>query len=383
MVSRHGVRAPIRPLETLEALTQRNWPKWPAGPGEMTEHGAAALSQMADFLRDTYRNKGLLPTPECPRQDAIQIWSDASDHRTRQSGEIFADHLAPGCGVRPRHASGIAPDPLFNASKTKACIAALPPAAASTRPKRIDLSPEDLHALQTLQRILAPNACEPGGAGLCLVPDAGASDTKVASNLAVAAAVAEGLYLEYAQGFPKEEVGWGKAGSEATIAAVMPAYERGINFMRRNPIISARRGALLMKTILNLLQARTLPADAPALSKDASLVMIAGHDSNLLQAAVLMGLDWRLPDQPSVTAPDTTLAFEVWRDSDTSRRTLRVVVYAQTLRQIREGTTLDRANSPDVVPIVPDACAKAGVDGCELVTFVADVERRIAKLCKS
>lgn len=381
MVSRHGVRSPIRPLATLEALTQRSWPKWPVGPGEMTAHGARSLSQMADFLRDTYRHKGVL-AQGCPAQDALEVYSDAADLRTRLSGEVFADHLAPGCGIRPRHASGPALDPLFNASETKACPSNPPAMTSSARPKATDISPEDRRALKALQDILAPKACQPSGDGVCLMPGVEASDTTVASKLAVAATLAEGLYLEYAQGFPKNEVGWGKAGSESTITAVMPAYERGINFMRRNPLISARRGAVLIETILRLLQGRALPAEGPPLSSDAKLVMIAGHDSNLLQAAVLMGLDWRLPDQPSVTAPGTTLAFEVWRDPATDRRTLKVVVYAQTLRQIREGTTLDRAHPPDVVPVAPETCTKTSADDCELATFVANVERRLASLCK-
>lgn len=388
MVSRHGVRSPIRSVAVLESLTKRGWPAWPVGPGEMTEHGAKNLALMGEYLRGVYVAAGVLPAQGCPAKGALEVWADVADHRTRQSGEILADRLAPGCAVPAPHAADGTIDPLFDATKTSACpvgaLAAGRVLLDATRPDRDLVRPEDRQALEVMQDILAPDACKAGGqlasASVCLVPPVDASGLKAAAQLSLGSTIAEGIYLEYVQGFPPADVGWGKAGSPETIAAIIPAHEHGIGILRRTPLLAARRGAVMAQTILALLDGRTLPAGAPPLSPDSKVVMIAGHDSNLLYMAGVMGLDWHLPNQPSITAPDTTLAFEVWRDTVSNQKTLRIVVYAQTLAQLREGTPLDATHLPDVVPIVPDACAGAS-KGCALATFSADVTHRLASLC--
>ena len=382
MVSRHGIRSPLRSVAVFQALTKRGWPAWPVGPGEMTEHGARDLALMADYLRGVYTAAGAL-TNACVAPGAPDVWADVADHRTRQSGDIFADHLAPGCKLSARHAADGTADPLFDATKSNACPIGLFTAGrallAATRGENGLLRPEDRHALEVLQGILAPDACKEDGKGICLVPDADASRVTAATQLALGAMVAEGLYLQYAQGFPPADVGWGKAANPETIAAIIPAHERGIDLRRRTAVLAARRGALMARTILALLEGHSLPEGAPGLSPDATVVMLAGHDSNLLYMGALMGLDWQLPDQPSVTAPDTTLAFEVWRDAATGQRIVRVVVYAQTLEQLRNATPLDAAHPPDVVAVVPEACA--ATQPCALSTFTGAVERQLASLC--
>ena len=383
MVSRHGVRSPIKTVDALNALTKRGWAAWPVAAGEMTDHGAKDLAIMADDLRATYAAKGVLPASGCPAPGALEVWADARDHRTRQSGDIWADRLAPGCKVVSRFKDG-GDDALFDSGKSNACPIGLLTRAgaliAATRDTNGTLlTPADRHALQTLQGILAPDACNKLTLGICMVPETDASSATSVADLSLGATIAEGLYLEYEQGFPPAEVGWGKAASPETIATVMPVHEHGIDILRRTPQMAARRGAVLARTIVALLHGKPLPPDAPKLAPDAKVVMLAGHDSNLLYLAGILGLDWRLPDQPSVTAPDTTMAFELWHDPATDKRTVKVVIYAQTLGQLRDATPLDAEHRPDVVPVVPEVCGKDG--DCALASFGAGVEQRLAKLC--
>lgn len=51
----------------------------------------------------------------------------------------------------------------------------------------------------------------------------------------------------------------------------------------------------------------------PAVTGQTKLFVLAGHDTNLDALATLYGLDWSFADQPDPTAPNTTLAFELWR----------------------------------------------------------------------
>ncbi len=51
ILQRHGVRSPTKALE--------GWAQWPVAPGELTDHGAAALARMGDALHRHYAR--LLP----------------------------------------------------------------------------------------------------------------------------------------------------------------------------------------------------------------------------------------------------------------------------------------------------------------------------------
>ena len=66
-------------------------------------------------------------------------------------------------------------------------------------------------------------ACQ-GGAGTCLAGAnaslASPAGPKGQGPMFVASSLAEDLLLEYAEGMPAADVGWGRAGGEAGIAAV-------------------------------------------------------------------------------------------------------------------------------------------------------------------
>ena len=188
------------------------------------------------------------------------------------------------------------------------------------------------------------------------------------------------LLLEYADDLRSDQVGWG-GGSEAVVASAMPAHERSADLLRKTPYIAGHNGAVMVRTLLDLLQGRA-PSDphAPPLTSGARLVMIAGHDTNLSNVAGVLGLDWTLPDQPDSTAPDTTLALELWRDPATGSQTVRAVVYSQSLDQLRSAATLDRLHPAGVTPVTIGACGTVGLT-CTVDLVAAVVRTRLPAEC--
>jgi 4-phytase/acid phosphatase len=136
----------------------------------------------------------------------------------------------------------------------------------------------------------------------------------------------------------------------------------------------------MARTVLDLLEGQA-PADphAPRLSPQARLTMIAGHDTNLSNMAGVFGLSWTLPDQPDATAPDTVLAFELWRDGDL--KTVRMVVYSQSLAQLRDASTLDAENSAGITPVASSVCADDPGGVCRLEALEAKVRARLPVEC--
>jgi len=145
----------------------------------------------------------------------------------------------------------------------------------------------------------------------------------------VAAGLAEDLLLEYAEGMAAADVAWGRTPSEAQIAAVMAVHERMFGLLRGNAYLDARLGAPMARLVLAALAGDSGPHSGP----NVKLLALAGHDTNLILMAGVFGLAWTLPGEPDITAPATTLAFELW--SDNTRLYVRPVLYYETLDQLR------------------------------------------------
>jgi 4-phytase/acid phosphatase len=384
-VTRHGVRAPTASPSALEAKTGRPWPAFPAEPGELTPHGAEALTQMGAYLRTVYAAAELLPATGCPASNAVQVWADGAANHTRRSGQILANAVLPGCGLVARHGPAGAVDPVFDSGRVCPLEPVVALAAIQGRTVggiAVTDKPSE-KAIAALKRILGPQACAAvpaaclDGPSTLVVEPAG---PKIAGPLALAATVSENLLLEYAEGLPAEQVAWGQ-GSPETLATLLPAHRRSADLLRRTPEIAKFHAATLLRMLVDLLQGEAPRGlGVPPLGASARLVMLAGQDTTLSNLSGALGLGWSLPGQPDPTAPDTTLAFEVWRHPETGARTIRVKIYAQTLDQLRTARPLTPRDPPVSLPLAIGICpARDG--GCDLATFAARVRAALPPVC--
>jgi 4-phytase / acid phosphatase len=313
VVMRHGVRPPTQSNAELAKYDDQPWPAWPVAPGELTPHGGETVRLMGETLRAAYREARLLPGDPCAAAGQVTVWADGADERTQQTGQVLAEALQPGCGLKAAWTDEKPRDPIFGGSNAPECRLDADKAKADLTAALAGPSGqiETSAAVARLQSILAPRACS-GGSGTCLtIPPSSAG---MASVFPQSAGLAEDILLEYTDGKPMAEVGWGRA-SEADIAAIMPIHERAFAIIRDEPDLDAARGAQMTRVILGALAGEPVsggPQSGPSLK----LLGLAGHDTNLILMAGVFGLEWRLPDEPDATAPSTALAFELWRDGD-------------------------------------------------------------------
>lgn len=376
IVMRHGVRPPTKPNSELAQYAAQPWPDWPVAPGELTPHGGEGVRLMGESLRDAYVALRLLPARGCAPAGEVEVWADGADQRTRKTGEIVAGALEPSCGLAAPSAPPSPRDPIFAGSDAGACK--LDPAnarktmAAAAAEAQARQAPQLRAATARLQSILAPAGC--GAAGpVCLVQGApgGAAATPV--PFPPAAALAEDIYLEYADAKPMSDVGWGRA-SRADIDAVMRVHEAAFDGIRRDLYLDARRGAPMARLALAALAGSPL-GGGPKGGPDLKLLALAGHDTNLLWMEALFGLDWTLPGQPEATAPATALALELW--SDGARRFVRPVLYYETLDQLR---TLRPAKA-ERLPLRFKDCASGPSGGCPLKALTERVTALLPPGC--
>lgn len=313
ILQRHGIRSPTKAPQDLAPYAQQPWPAWPVNPGELTDRGAAALARMGDGLRRHYA--ALLG--DCGR---IFVWADNADQRTRQSGNIMAAALAPGCKLTAQWASG-ADDPLFHGNRT--CPADGDAARVAVAARLDGVIAARRKAYEAARRKLA-DILGHSDTGNNTVSKGGRLD----GILGDASSLTENLYLEYAQAMPQP--GWSRM-HRADLDTIMPLHEMASDLTRRTPLLAAHNGTQLAEQILASSNDSQGPIAVPATAR---LILLAGHDTNIANIAALLGIDWALPGQPDATAPDTALAFEIWADK--GRKFVRLRVFYQTLDQLRD-----------------------------------------------
>src|SRR5262249_48302575 len=146
------------------------------------------------------------------------------------------------------------------------------------------------------------------------------------------------------------------------ITAVMPIHERAFAIVRNATAMAAERGAPMVHVMLAALQGQ--PASGgPQSGPSTRLLVLAGHDTNLVLMASAFGLSWAPPDRPDAAAPATALAFELWRDHGVEY--VRPVIYYETLDQLR---SLKPAHARRL-PLAFKDCASGPMGSCPLETF--------------
>ncbi len=211
-----------------------------------------------------------------------------------------------------------------------------------------------LNRLDTILCAKKP-ACGVGGDPSAVASAAANGRPKLTGALDRASTAAQILLLEYADGKPMAEVGWGRAtAADVTALSQFHALEFAI-LARPGPIARANMAGLTPPIL------RAMAGEGP------KLVMISGHDTNVANLGGMLGLHWHVPgfaaDDP---APGGAVILERLKDK-AGNGYVRAFYRAQTLDQIRAGA------APGYRQILPIAgCSARGVTGlCTLAQFLA------------
>ena len=357
VLSRHGIRPPIVAASALDLQSSNPWPAWEVPLGFLTPHGGAAIQQMGSYMRQDFARKGLLPAAGCPGSNDIYFYSDTDERNIFSSRSTIAG-LEPGCDPLPVYtitASRHEKDPLFLPvpdtfpPPTAQAVAADQQATLGNDPAAffsLAANPE----LKELAFILAPDPAHPAAQPILDEP----------RPVAAAATLVEDFLLEYADGKPMQEVGWGRV-DETTLRRLIPLHTKGFNYITRTPLAARVRGSNLMAHILDSLaqaaQSQHAKAVPGALGPvGARVVYISGHDGNLCNLGSILNLHWEADGIADDTPPDSQLVFELWQNLKSQQYSVRLFFRAQTLNQLRTAQALTPAHPPVEVTLTPPGC---------------------------
>ncbi len=368
ILTRHGVRSPLQTNQILGKFAAEPWPEWSVKPGLLTPHGHQQMVRMGEYYRARYVAAGLLTGD--PAKDAPAFFFRANNEpRTMESAVALATGLLPGTAEPNLH------------TLPKGRIDALyqPVKAGTSKPDRdlavaavlgrIGNDPANLTLayraeFDALQRVLGPVSGQPGKTPVIELPGAvvhGEFDHTVAVQgpIRTAMQITDALLLEYTEGMPMKDVGWGRLDS-ATLTQLLKLHSLYFDLTQSTLYAAQAQASNLADHILQTLQ-RTVrggSAEGAFGEPGQKFVLISGHDTNIINFAGLLGAHWYLPGtQQDPLLPGGALVLEL-RQNATGGFFVRVLYVSQTLDQIRNLPPLSLEHPPAIAPIFIPGCSE-------------------------
>jgi 4-phytase/acid phosphatase len=339
------------------------------------------MTLFGSYYRAYLAQQGLLSADGCADAAHVAFFSD-SDQRTAETGKSLAAGMFPDCNASQQPAQHTLAegqvDPLFHSLSAGVGEPDRKRAAASIA-GRIGGNPAGVTEayrlqLEGLQRLLlgcAPaSPCpQPGHTAATLlldIPaslDGGKSDhlAELKGPLNTASTITENLLLEYTNGLPADQVGWGRV-DVPTLKQLMDLHTAASDLSRRTLYLATVQASNTLAHMLDTLrQAATAKECAGALGKPGDrVVVLVGHDTNLANIAGMLNLNWVIDGRRDDTPPGGALIFELWQGVDNSAYEVRTYYTSQTLQQMREAAPLTLDKPPARAGIFIPGCSKGG-----------------------
>jgi 4-phytase/acid phosphatase len=388
ILGRHSVRAPYDANSTLDHFAAQPFPRFSVSPGALTPNGAKLETILGGYYRLWLTNEGLL-TGNDSYDSALVYFQAKAMQRTIDSAQAFASGLLPSAKAKINSGDPQDCDPLFD--PVDAGVASLDyQKAAAAVMGRLGGSPQSLASAFAPELALTRSVLFNYPLGQTPIPEAPKGVVDVTAIPFNVAAGEPGLpvyvagltnvvdtidpfVMEYADGMPQSEVGWGRltAGGIGQISRLLTLL---LDLSYRTPYLDTVQTSNLASHVLrSMVQASSGNALTGALgSPSTKVIVLVASDNNLSGLAGLFHLDWLVPGyQPDYCAPGGALVFELRQSRSTGEYIVRTSYLSQTLDQLRNQTLLTLDAPPASAPVFIPGCS---VDNdnfdCPLAAFV-------------
>jgi len=387
---RHGVRTPILPDSVLDAFSALPFPAFPgtSGLAVLTPNGGTDETILGGYFRLWLTQEGLLTGHDSA--DANFVYFRANDTPLiTGTAQAFALGMLPGATVTIDSYIAPANDPLFAPVAAGVAVLDYPTAVAAVN-GRLGNNPQALASAYAAELALTrsilfnypagetPPPATPGGkldvtSGPISVTAGNSTLPVNLGALANVVAAIDPFAMEYADGLPVADVGWGQL-TAAGIDQTFRLYDLVLDLEFRTPYLAAVQSSNLASHIVrSMLQSATGKALAGSLGNPSTkaIVLIASN-TNLTGVAGLFHLDWLLPGyQADVSAPGGAMVLELRQSQSTGEYIVRASYVAQTMDQLRNLTALSLDAPPASAPVfIPGCSAGNATFDCPFWTFV-------------
>jgi 4-phytase/acid phosphatase len=372
VLTRHGVRSPTGSAEKLKRYSANEWPSWEVPPGYLTPRGGQLMTLFGRYYRDYFAQNDLLQRSGCADTASVVFLAD-SDERTVATGKALAEGILPGCDVEVHASPEGTQDPIFHPLSAgighpnyALAAAALSGRLGNDASGLIDAYGEALKKMDAiLSHCKSPNACTGPTQSLLQMassigPGQGTHLVTFQSPLTIASTIAENFQLEYTNGMPLDDVGWGSANA-TVVNEMITLHTAEADLMHRTPYLARAQASNLMVHIADTLQQAVEGKKVPgALGKPGGkLLFLVGHDTNISTLAGALGISWLIDGRRDDTPPGGALVFEVWSSPGSTDYAIRTYYLSQTMEQMRNLESLTQTAPPARASIFVPGCSAA------------------------
>ena len=300
-LQRHGVRPPSSTKE-ITPLAADSWPTWDVPDGQLTSHGKQAIVDLGQWEAQMLRARGLV-REVCPKPGEVFAWANSGYQRTIDTADTLLAAAFPGCGLTAGHLNTTDQDPLFMASRFEVGRldqAQARSAVAERMGGRLD-RPGPRHtmlmaelqsvvhccAASVCEKTVQPESCTLAERPSALSPTADGRGVDWTGPMGEAATIAQVFYIEYANGFPPEQVAWGRAATADALSS--GSRNCGRSSTNIKSAFRILRGAVLRTSSTRILACaggggRPGPSRCgPRRSPAAKLVLFVGSDTQVAE----------------------------------------------------------------------------------------------------
>lgn len=377
IMSRHNLRAPLANNgSVLEQSTPEGWPEWDVPGGQLTTKGGVLEIYMGHYMREWLAQQGIVTSGECPSASTVYAYAN-SLQRTVATAQFFITGAFPGCDIPVHHQAEMGKmDPTFNPVITLDSAQFSQQAVQAMEKERQGMSLDESYKL--LEQIAdyreSPGCKEKQQCALSGTKDSFSAQYQkepgVSGPLKVGNSLVDAFTLQYYEGFPLDQVAWGKIKTDQqwrVLSQLKNGYQDSLFTSKE---VAQNVAAPLVKYINNALVTDT--------GKAAKVTLMVGHDSNI--ASLLTALDFKpyqLHDQYERTPIGGKIVFQRWHDDKGNRDLMKIEYLYQSTKQIRDAQALTLKTPPQRVTLALKGCPVDDNGFCPMETFTTVMKEAV------
>ena len=388
ILSRHGIRAPLVGYgSALAEATPHTWTPWKTEGGHLTPRGGELETRLAHYMDEWFDAVGLIKKDSCPTTDQLLVYANSLP-RTIDTGKNFVKGAFPDCDITVHNLEEVGKmDNTFN----PIVRSPVDDAFVAKAEKSIDdmlgeggfakLNERLAKNYQILETVLDYDHSATEKEKQCDLEKMPNSLTFAQNKepgtkgpLRNGTGAADSFILQYYEGYPANEVAWGKIETPEQWQAIVDLKNIYTDVLFTAPVLAKEAASPLLAFIQNSFADHGYQHPLIKDAQKAKFTLLVGHDSNVASLlALLQTAPYQLPEQYEKTPISGKVLFEQWRDKD-GKALLKIEYIYQTTPQLREDSELSLKNPPQHVTLKLEGCPTDANGFCPMDDFnrVAD-----------
>jgi len=389
ILSRHGIRAPLVGYgSALAEATPHTWTPWKTEGGHLTPRGGELETRLAHYMDEWFDAVGLIKKDSCPTTDQLLVYANSLP-RTIDTGKNFVKGAFPDCDITVHNLEEVGKmdntfnpivrspvDDAFVAKAEKSIDDMLGEGGFAKLNERLA---KNYQILETVLDYDHSATCEKEKqCDLEKMPNsltfAQNKEPGTKGPLRNGTGAADSFILQYYEGYPANEVAWGKIETPEQWQAIVDLKNIYTDVLFTAPVLAKEAASPLLAFIQNSFADHGYQHPLIKDAQKAKVTLLVGHDSNVASLlALLQTAPYQLPEQYEKTPISGKVLFEQWRDKD-GKALLKIEYIYQTTPQLREDSELSLKNPPQHVTLKLEGCPTDANGFCPMDDFnrVAD-----------